>query len=290
LVNALAYDAEIGKRFPDGILWTSLTREPGILAELAAWGRALGLDGLARSPTVKDAVEQLARRIADLRMLVIIDDVWETAHALPFLQSAGPRCAALITTRLPVIAEELSLAPEAVYTLPLLEETDALTLLRLLAPEVVAANADACLQLIRDLECLPLALHVAGRLLAAEARMGWSVHDLLGRLRDGAAVIEAKAPADRADVETQTIPTVAALLQQSTDALDDRMRGCFAFLGAFAPKPATFDLDAMRAVWQVDDPKPIVRELASRGLVEPVAGRFQMHALLVAHARSLLGP
>jgi hypothetical protein len=100
----------------------------------------------------------------------------------------------------------------------------------------------------------------------------------------------AKAPADRADIETQTIPTVAALLQQSTDLLDQHTRECFAFLGAFAPKPATFDLDAMAAVWKTDDPKPVVRELAARGLIEPAVGRFQMHALLVAHARSLLDP
>jgi len=113
---------------------------------------------------------------------------------------------------------------------------------------------------------------------------------LLARLRGGAGVIEAKAPTDRADIENQTIPTVAALLKQSTDLLPNQTRECFAFLGAFAPKPATFDLEAMAAVWQVEDPKPILRELAARGLVEPAGGRFQMHALLVAHARSLLDP
>jgi hypothetical protein len=189
-----------------------------------------------------------------------------------------------------LVADELSLTPDAIYTLPLLEESDGLTLLRLLAPGVVAGKRDACLELVRDLECLPLALHVAGRLLEAESRMGWSVDDLLTRLRDGAAVIGATAPADRADVESQTIPTVAALLKQSTDLLENQARECFAFLGAFAPKPATFDLEAMRAVWQVEDPKSILRELASRGLIEPAGGRFQMHALLVAHARSLLDP
>ena len=170
LVNALAYDAEVGRRFPDGVLWTSLTQEPGILSELAAWGRALGLDGLARSPTVKDAVDQLSRRLANARMLVIIDDVWDAAHALPFLQTAGPGCGVLLTTRLPSVADELSLTPDAIYALPLLEESDGLTLLRLLAPGVVASKRDACLKLVRDLECLPLALHVAGRLLQAEAR------------------------------------------------------------------------------------------------------------------------
>ena len=124
----------------------------------------------------------------------------------------------------------------------------------------------------------------------SESRLGWGVDDLLARLRDVAAVIEAKAPADRADVENQTTPTVAALLHQSSEALTAQARDCFALLGAFAPKPASFDLDAMKAVWQIENPKEILRELASRGLVEPVGGRFQMHALLVAHARSLLEP
>lgn len=288
LVNALAYDVEIAARFPDGVLWTSLTREPGILAELATWGRAFGLNDIARCPSVKEAVDQVSRQLTDARMLLIIDDVWDPVHALPFLQTRGPNCGVLLTTRLPAVASALGPTPDAVYTLPLLDEVDGLTLLRLLAPEVVTRNNAICVELVRDLECLPLALHVAGRLLDTESRMGWGVDELLVRLRDGAAVIEAKAPADRADVENQTIPTVAALLHQSSEALTGQARECFALLGAFAPKPATFDLDAMKAVWQIESPKEILRELASRGLVEPISGRFQMHALLVAHARSLL--
>jgi hypothetical protein len=60
------------------------------------------------------------------------------------------------------------------------------------------------------------------------------------------------------------------------------------YLGAFAPKPATFDLPALQAVWQVDDPKPAVRQLVGHGLLEPVGGgRFQMHRILVDFARSL---
>ncbi len=71
--------------------------------------------------------------------------------------------------------------------------------------------------------------------------------------------------------------------------LDEHTRDCYAFLGAFAPKPATFDLEAMQAVWDVGAPKPIAKKLINYGLLEPVGGgRFQMHALLVAHARSLL--
>jgi hypothetical protein len=39
----------------------------------------------------------------------------------------------------------------------------------------------------------------------------------------------------------------------------------------------------------VDDPRPTVRVLVNRGLLEPLTGgRFQMHSLLVLHAKSLL--
>jgi hypothetical protein len=85
------------------------------------------------------------------------------------------------------------------------------------------------------------------------------------------------------------LPTVQALLQKSTDALDHLTRDCFACLGPFAPKPATFDLEALRFVWKMEDPLPIIRKLLGHGLLEPVgAGQFQMHELLVAHARSLM--
>jgi hypothetical protein len=64
----------------------------------------------------------------------------------------------------------------------------------------------------------------------------------------------------------------------------------FAMLGAFAPKPATFDATAMKFVWDVADPMPTVRQLIDRGLLEPIVsqGRFQMHAVLVKHAQALL--
>ena len=102
-------------------------------------------------------------------------------------------------------------------------------------------------------------------------------------------MLEAR-PGDRVDLASETTPTVAVLFQKSTDRLDVPTRDCFAYLGAFAPKPATFDLNAMKAVWQVEDPKPTARTLVDRGLLEfvPDMGRYQMHALVVMHARSLL--
>lgn len=286
--TVLAHDSDLLTAFPDGVLWTSLGPSPNLLSELATWGRALGTDEILRAPTLKEATALLAAHLRSKRKLLIVDDVWEVEHVVPFREVRGKDCALLVTTRQPGVVDGLSLPDDAVFNLPALTEDRALELLRILAPGVVVEHREECLELARDVECLPLALHVAGRLLNTESKMGWGVADLLKDLRTGAKLIEAKAPADMMDYETETIPTVAALLKKSTDLLDDVTRDCFAFLGPFAPKPATFDLNAMKAVWMVEDPKPIAKTLVERGLLEPVNGRFQMHALLVAHARSLL--
>lgn len=288
MVGVIGRDPDIMKTFPDGVLWTSLDQNPELMSILAAWGQGLGTDELLRSPTLNDATDKLTALLRAKRMLLIVDDIWDQAHAIPFLRaSANSKCALLMTTRLTSVAEALPASGGRIYVLPVLTEDNALILLHNLAPEIVNAHPDECLALVQDLECLPLALHVAGRLLKAEAKMGLDVIDLINGIREGAKVIPEPAPLDRA--EGATTPTVAALLQRSTDLLDDMTRDYFAFLGAFAPKPATFDLNAMKAVWQVEDPKPFVRNLVGHGLLEPVgAGRFQMHALLVQHARSLL--
>jgi hypothetical protein len=286
LVSVLSRDPDVSDAYPDGVLWTSLDQNPQLMSILAAWGRTLGRDDFLRIATPQEAAAQLATTLHQKRMLLVVDDVWDAGHAAYFLQAQGPQCGLLFTTRLPEVAQAIAQKEETIYALPVLTEEDAVKLMRLLAREVVDQYPGECRELIRDLECLPLALHVAARLLRAESKLGWGMSELLVEIRAGAKLIAAQAPADRA--ESGRIPSVQALLQKSTDMLDEHTRECFAFLGAFAPKPATFDLAAMKAVWEVDDPKPVVRTLAGHGLLEPVAGgRFQMHALLVAHARSL---
>jgi len=283
---ALAHDPEIAAAFPDGVLWTSLGPTPSILSELAAWGRALGADNLLND-TIEEASARLTALLRNKRVLLIVDDVWEPEHAIPF-KVGGHECAMLITTRVNSVATAIAPTPNAIYKLAVLTNEKALELLSVLAPGVVHQYPQDCAELVSELEGLPLALQVAGHLLNVESSYGFGVTDLLIELREGTKLLEAQAPADRADLANETTPTIAVLMQKSTDRLDSNTRDCFAYLGAFAPKPATFDLTAMQAVWQVPDPKPLVRVLVDRGLLEPVAGRFQMHALLVVHARSLL--
>ncbi len=288
LAAFLAHDAEILAAFPDGVLWTTLGTEPDVLSLLTSWGYRLQLDAIGKARTVEEASALLAAALQQKRMLLIVDDVWRPEQAIPF-RVGGAGCALLLTTRESRIAHALVSRAEDVYVLPVLTETDALQLLQTLAPSAVARHKAACRELCRVLEGLPLALQVAGRLLHSEESTGFDVQELLIALNAGARILEEAAPADLADLIRETTPTVAALLRKSTDRLDPVARDCFALLGPFAPKPATFDLAALKFVWEMADPRPIVRTLVERGLLEPLGkGRFQMHALLVTHACSLL--
>jgi hypothetical protein len=288
VASALAYDSEMREAFPDGILWVSLGVQPNLLSELAAWGRALGTDKLIRARTVEEARSQLAALLREKRMLLIVDDVWKPEHAMPFTVG-GPGCATLITTRQEDVARILAPTARNIYRLTVLKDEDALDLLKQLAPGVVDRHPAECLVLVQALEGLPLALQVAGRLLHTEASYGFGVTELMADLREGAKLLEAAAPADRSDLASETTPTISALLHKSLDRLDDETRERYTYLGAFAPKPATFDMKAMKHIWRMDDPAPVIKTLVDRGLLEavPEVGRYQIHALLVMLAKSL---
>lgn len=288
LAALMAHDPDVEEKFSDGVLWTSLGQNPDTFAEITAWGRAVGCEELVHSETIEEASARLSAFLRDKRMLLIIDDVWESAHAMP-LKVGGKNCATLVTTREPQVAEALTTSPEDVYRLRVLADADGIELLQELAPDVISAYHQEAQTLVHELEGLPLALQVAGRLLNAEYKLGFGITDLLHDITSGAKLLETAAPSDRTELALETIPSVAALLMKSTDRLDLETRERFAMMAAFAPRPASFDLDALSYIWEVADPRSTVRTLVNRGLLEPAdSGRFQVHALLVLHASSLL--
>lgn len=288
-VAALAHEREIKTAFPDGVLWVTLGQTPDVLSELDAWGRALGSDRIMQARDTREASLILAALLKDKRMLLLVDDVWDATHTEPF-KVGGHGCGMVFTTRSETVAQTLVSDPSDVYRLDVLSPEFGYELLDSLAPGVVQEHSEQCRELVEELGGLPLALQVAGRLLQAESRLGWSVDELLQELRRGKNLLESKAPSDRADIVLGTTPTIAVLLEKSTERLEPEKRDRFALLGVFAPEPASFDLDALKAMWLTEDPKGTVRELVSRGLLEPAAGRerFQLHALLALHARSML--
>lgn len=286
MIGALAHDPALNAAFPDGVLWTSLGEAPALPQKLMVWGEALHVIPPGKSPPLETLTSKLTAALRDRQMLLIVDDVWQVEHAAPF-QVGGQGCAMLMGSRLSSIARALAPTSADVYRLPVLTDEYALSLLSHLAPGTVDSHPEESLQLIHDLEGLPLALQVAGRLLHEEMNMGWGVVELLQELRSGANLLNAQAPNDMQ--QGYTAPTVMALLKRSTDTLKADVLHHFAMLSMFAAKPSTFDLAAMAAVWGVPDAKPTVRQLVNRGLLEPIrGGRFQMHALLMLHAQQIM--
>lgn len=277
---AIAHDADVAAVFPDGILWADLGEKPDLMQELGNWGDALGNESIKHAISLREAINRLRNTLQRRRALLIVDDVWETEHGSAFLDGRAD-CPILFTTRFPLIANAIVGLREDIYRLPDLSPDEALELLERLTPEVVRQYRQQCYELVTALGGLPLAIQVAGRLLRAEHSMGFGVEDLLEQMRTTEALLTQPAPADRSDFVNQTQPTVAALLRNSVDYLDESTREYFALLGGLRAQPATFDEGAMAALWLVDNPRPIIGKLVGRGLLEPLGdGRFQMHALL----------
>jgi len=288
LVAKLAHDPELLQQFPDGILWTSLGETPNLNNALLVWADAFDLSETSRSRKLEEISAALTAALRTKRMLLIVDDIWQVEQAKPF-RVGGQFCAMLLTSRLNDVAIGLAASATDVYRLPILEEAAAFELLAKLTPETATAHPEECHKLVRDLEGLPLAIQVAGRLLHTEARLGWGIQNLLEELRTEVTILHASIPDDMIALDKGPPPTVAVLLKRSTDLLEPALRKRFALLSLFSPKPATFNLAAMSVVWSIDDPRPTARIFVNRGLLEPLSdGRFQMHALLVLHARALL--
>jgi hypothetical protein len=143
--------------------------------------------------------------------------------------------------------------------------------------------------LIENLEGLPLAIQVAGRMLQTEFLAGLDVVSLMEAMEKDATLLDLKAPIDQTDLQRETTPTVAAVLMKSLDCLDDVTRERYAKLGAFAEAPAVITLDVLKAVWHTDQPETTIRELVGHGLLEysGLAGEYRIHSMLKLLCRTL---
>jgi hypothetical protein len=288
LAIVVAHHPEVTRLFPDGIFWTSLGDNPDLMSEFTIWGYMLDIGGFK---TINDAQDRLSAIFERKRALLIVDDVYEIEHGSLFGSLGGPYCATLFTTRFPLVAEGLTDNPgRDIYLPEQLADDDALVLLRELCPEAVERYPEDAQALVTDLEGLPLAIQVAGRTLQVEQGSGFYMPDLLADLRNTTRIISEQSPDDRPGVAQEIHFPVGALLMKSIDRLSAEIRLYFASLGAFAPKPASFEREAMKVVWQLSDPEAVIQQLVGRGLLEyeHTSKRYHMHALLTRFARHLL--
>ena len=288
LAAHLAADAEVMSLFQGGVLWAALGETPQVDAELARWGAVLGDARLWGEPVSNQLAARIAMLLAGRRCLLIVDDVWKSEHVAPFQRALVPGSVLLVTTRQRDVAAVVARTPDAQFDLPELRPEDALAMLAYLAPQVMAADPAGREAMLGRLGHLPIAVNVAARHLRAEIALGVPVDEAIQSLSADGTILDAPAPPDAVCLDHMTTPNVAALLRRSINRLGAEDRARFAMLGSLPPKPASVHTDDLALLWQTPNPLPTLRALVERGVVDPVGkGRFQLHALMTALARSL---
>jgi DNA-binding SARP family transcriptional activator len=280
--TALAIHAAHALRpdFPDGQLYISLLggSEHPVPPDdvLARFLRDLGVDGTRVPVDAEERAAMYRTRLAERRMLIVLDDAKDAAQVRPLLPGTGS-CAVIVTSR-----QRLSdLVGSRLIDLDVLDDAESAELFtRIVGAERVDAEPDAVRDVLAICAGLPLAIRIAGARLAA--RRGWSVRTLAGRLADQRRRMDELTAGDLA---------VRACFQVSFAALPRLPDGAvnpahvFRMLGAW--QGPSIGLRAAAAL--IGEPEGHVAD-ALEGLVDahllesPAPDRYRLHDLLHAYA------
>jgi len=159
LAIILANDEEIQNRFSDGILWATLGQEPDKLSLLNSWIQSLG-DYRSNYTTVQTASSHLRTLLHQKRILLVVDDAWDSTDVDPFLVG-GSNCQTIITTRKAYIADDLGAKS---YPLDVMTEEQSLELFKNILKDGWDKNEkEDALKVAKDVGYLPLALNLAAK-------------------------------------------------------------------------------------------------------------------------------
>ncbi len=98
LAAAFARTREALQAFQDGIFWVTVGLNPDLVASMRLIGTKLG-DDPKNYRSKEEAKASPSNKLPDKICLIILDDVWQVAHAEPFVNALGSRCKLLITTK-----------------------------------------------------------------------------------------------------------------------------------------------------------------------------------------------
>ncbi len=279
--TALAVHAahRIADRFPDGQLFLDLHgytqgHPPRTATEALEWLlQALGVRPEGIPQDGDQAAALYRQRLAGTRTLIVLDNAAHAAQVRPLLPGGGS-CLVLVTSRRRLKA----LDDAQLVSLDLLSPPDAVALLRAVAGPGRIPIGDPLPGEVAEL-CgyLPLALRIAGALL--RHRPAWSLEHLAEKLRDQHQRVSALSDGDR---------ELPAVFDLSYASLETRHRRLWRLLGLI-PGP---DLDAYAAAALVEaDPARaagLLEDLVDHNLLAACGpGRYRLHDLLRAHARTL---
>ncbi|MBN1486028.1 MAG: hypothetical protein JW981_00215, partial [Anaerolineae bacterium] len=293
---AAMYVERYGVEYPGGTLWLEIGPDRrsaddviAILQHIATYAynadpQANAL--LENTVFASDVVRTLLQGHGAL--LVVIDDVWDTA-ALCEIQNALPNDAfVLLTTRDYEVAFALEESIAAIQTLDVLSAPDARSLLQTRATGLSNELAD---KIANGLGRHALALTLAAGTLVSHKKHRYTqtATELLHRVSTGQGFGELPLKS------SERLSEVEIAFKYSYDELGQGIHGeeqqaWFRALGTFAQE-ADFDTVAAAAVWDVEakQAEKFLLLMDELGLIQETeaGGRWQQHALLRAYALSL---
>lgn len=247
LAVALARHPQILSHFSDGVLWAGLGQTPDVASIQASWAEPLG----AEIREILDPYQRMARisnAVGLRKLLIVIDDAWQLEAARQ-LRCNAPNVVHLLTTRNQELARSFAGARQQL-AVPLLRSQPSYELLQTLAPEAWASDPAAAQALADKVDGLPLALELLGGYLSGSSQRRTAQ-------RRQQALYHLSDPAARLSLATQRLGdnrgqqvTLEQIIALSLKDLSNETVTCFYSLGAFAPKPAHFDVPAALAVSQ----------------------------------------
>ena len=291
LATLLAHDPEVRARYPDGVLWATLGKQPDIVSVLLGWLSVLGGQPFNVAST-ESASAMVRGSLVTGRFLIVVDDAWTSESVEPF-RVGGPECAMVLTTRDSMVARRFGGKSQQIDKLA---PDEALELL-LKATEIECDSSErhSAERLVQVLEYLPLAIEIAG----AQIADGMSIDSLRSAIECEIArldLLDLTSLDDGVDDATRKRLSVIASFALSLRGIGDEMTHAFAWLGV-VPEDAAFDANAMRIIWGLNDTTEAEHRLAylrRRALIQDGGNgrrtmrRYRLHDLLHDFARWLL--
>lgn len=266
--------------FPDGQLYANLRGaedkplDPGEV--LAAFLRALGVDGTVIPEDIEERAALYRSRLADRKVLVLLDDVASDAQVRPLLPGS-PGCAVLTTSR----PRLTGVVGTHLLDLDILSDDNAVELLANVAGQArVSGEPGAARVIARLCGFLPLALRIAAGRLAA--RPHWPLSRMAAQLNDEHGRLDELRLGELG---------VRASLALSYQVLGDTARRAFRRLGMLDAENFTGWLCAALLDIPPRDAEAVLDELVDAQLLD-VAGtdaarqyRYRFHDLVRVYAR-----
>ena len=207
---ALARDEAIREAFPDGILWLTFGREVDVNMRLVELIKALS----GEDPQIHERQYlqgALTRLLADRKCLVVLDDVWQSMDARPFLVLLDTPSRLLISTRQRDVVKGVNAQD---YPIDLLSHEEAELLL--------AQSADLNVDAVRKSPKAQEVVAESGRLPLALAMIGGMVRS---RPNPWGTALRYLAKQDLARIRQEfpdyEYPNLFQALGASVDFLDD---------------------------------------------------------------------